>query len=135
MIFVKIKTSLHIFNINLLNNKTHQNTQNFTNVMVSMGIYPLITKPTRITEYSLTLIDNIFINNVKGINKSGIFMSDSSDRLFVFVCSHYELLYKLHYSHVYKRSLNGENIMLFNQSLQTTDSTEVFQCSDVNNNI
>ena len=101
--------------------------------MLSMGIYPLITKPTRITECSATLIDNIFTNNIKGVNKSGIFISDVSDHLPVFVCSQDKLLYKLLHSHVYKRSLNSENIMLFNQSLQTIDWTEVFQCNDVSN--
>ena len=40
--------------------------------MLTMGIYPLITKPTRITKYSATLIDNIFNNNIKVVNKSGM---------------------------------------------------------------
>ena len=75
-----------------------------------MGIYPFITKPTRITEYSARLIDNIFTNNIKGVNKSGIFISDVSDHLPVFVCSQEKLLYKPLHSHVYRRSLNSKKI-------------------------
>ena len=51
-----------------INAVTYQHTQDFLNIMQSMGVHPLITKPTRITEFSATLIDNILTNNINIVN-------------------------------------------------------------------
>ena len=50
------------YNINLLKHDKHIHTQHFTDMLMTFGFYPLINKPTRITEYSANLIDNIFTN-------------------------------------------------------------------------
>ena len=47
------------FNINILNADSHVPTNDFIDLMYSNGFYPLISKPTRITSHSATLIDNI----------------------------------------------------------------------------
>ena len=52
--------------------------------MTSNTLYPLISKPTRITSSSATLIDNIFTNNLEYNMVSGIFYADLSDHLPVF---------------------------------------------------
>jgi len=59
------------FNINLLHHESHVPTSHFLNSMISLGLIPTINKPTRITETSKTLIDNIFTNcNVEeGVNQ------------------------------------------------------------------
>ena len=49
------------FNIDLLNPKNNILIDEFTATMYSMSLYPIITKPTRITTHSATLIDNIYI--------------------------------------------------------------------------
>ncbi len=61
-------------NINLLNSDTHIPTTNFTNNMYASYHIPLINKLTRITEYSATLIDNIYTNNKdnNSVAKQGI---------------------------------------------------------------
>ena len=46
--------------IDLLKNGEHVGTTKFIDAMYSIGLYPLIDKPSRITQYSATLIDNIF---------------------------------------------------------------------------
>ena len=51
------------FNINLLN--MHQATNDFVNLLTSNIFFPLISKPTRITSSTATLIDNIFTNNLE----------------------------------------------------------------------
>ena len=60
------------FYINLLNDDVHGPTGDFVDIFTSYSMYPSITKPTRITSTSATLIDNIFTNNcakqVSGIN-------------------------------------------------------------------
>ena len=51
------------------------------------GLVPTITKPTRITHNSATLIDNIYISiKNKGVIKSAILCADISDHLPVFKC-------------------------------------------------
>lgn len=52
--------------------------------MFSMSLFPLITRPSRITSQSTTLIDNIFSNIVHNNTTSGLLFSDSSDHLPVF---------------------------------------------------
>ena len=53
------------FNVDLLKNNIHTSTNNFLDMMYSLGMYPLISKPTRITSTSATLIDNIFSLRMK----------------------------------------------------------------------
>ena len=48
------------FNINLLNFDKHPLTEDFINTLGSFFLEPHILKPTRITNHSATLIDNIF---------------------------------------------------------------------------
>ncbi len=53
--------------------------------MYSMSPYPIITKPSRVTCHSATLIDNIFTNNMENNIVSELHMNDISDHLPVFV--------------------------------------------------
>ena len=68
------------FNLNFLNISEHIPTSDFVELMFSYSFFPLINKPTRLTEISATLIDNIFC---KSIDKSkcfnGIIYTDVSD--------------------------------------------------------
>ena len=50
------------FNINLLNCVYHPASENFLNMMNSNYLLPYILQPTRVTDRSATLIDNIFAN-------------------------------------------------------------------------
>ena len=74
------------FNIDLLKHETHNNTKHFLDTMYSLGLYPLIDKPTRITDNSTTLIDNIFTNELRFNLTSGIMYNDISDH-FTNVCT------------------------------------------------
>ena len=48
------------FNVNLLNYESHNETNDFINTMVSHYLLPHILHPTRVTDHSATVIDNIF---------------------------------------------------------------------------
>ena len=48
------------------------------------SFYPIITKPTRVTEHTATLIDHIYTNSVDVEISSGILTIDISDHLPVF---------------------------------------------------
>ncbi|XP_035986589.1 uncharacterized protein LOC118560057 [Fundulus heteroclitus] len=71
------------FNINLMNTG-HRKTEQFINTVYSMGLYPTITRPTRLTCHSAKLIDNIFTNYMENSIESGILITDISDHLPIF---------------------------------------------------
>ena len=70
------------FNIDLLN-KDCNNSTLFLNTMYSLSLLQIISKPTRITDNSATLIDNFFINEPCNF-ESGILISDISDHFQIF---------------------------------------------------
>ena len=47
------------FNINILQHEPEDSVRQFLDSMYALGLYPLITKPTRITRTTATIIDNI----------------------------------------------------------------------------
>lgn len=69
------------FNLDLMKSEVHAQTGEFLNNMQSHSFFPTIKNPTRISDQSATLIDNIFINCVKEKFSSGIVYSDISDHL------------------------------------------------------
>ena len=56
-------------NIDLLNHDNHSPTSEFLDIMYSYSMFPLITKPTRVTKDTATLIDHIFTNNFETDSK------------------------------------------------------------------
>ena len=67
------------FNINLLNYNSHNETNDFLNTMLSHYLLPHILHPTRVTDHSATVIDNIFSNNSSYETISGNIMTQISD--------------------------------------------------------
>jgi hypothetical protein len=51
----------------------------FNNLLNSFALHPMITAPTRITDNSSTLLDNIFVSHFDSNNVSGIIYDDFSD--------------------------------------------------------
>ena len=60
----KIGYLLGDFYLDLLKSDKHNPTLDFLNLLFSHSFWPLITRPTRVTSSSATLIDNIFTNNI-----------------------------------------------------------------------
>ena len=77
------------YNINLLNYDTHIHTSDFVDLMCSSAYLPLINRPTRVTENTATLIDNIYTNHIQHNTNScnRILFTDVSDRFPIF-CVH-----------------------------------------------
>ncbi len=70
------------FNINLMNYDNHAQTNDFINLMFSHHLQPSVLHPTRITDTTSTLIDNIFVNTAVDSNiQSGNILSLISDHL------------------------------------------------------
>ena len=47
------------FNIDLIKVDTHNQTKDFVHSLYTNAFYPTSSKPTRVTEHSATLLDNI----------------------------------------------------------------------------
>ena len=60
-------------------------TERFLTCLLGNGFLPTVTIPTRITSATSTLIDNIFINDIQYISKSGAVVDDTSDHLSIFL--------------------------------------------------
>jgi endonuclease/exonuclease/phosphatase family metal-dependent hydrolase len=71
-------------NIDFLRYATHQSTERYLDMLYTNNFIPIITKPTRITDHTKTLIDHIYINKSIYQVKSGIAVFDISDHLPVF---------------------------------------------------
>jgi hypothetical protein len=72
------------FNLNLMDHHCHSLTGEFLDGMYSNMFIPLITRPTRTTSHTATLIDNIFTNQLSHCPRSGLLFTDISDHLPVF---------------------------------------------------
>jgi len=67
------------FNLNMLNVYLHASTTSFYNISIAYCLTPSISKPTRISEFTSTIIDNIFISTVKYKCNSTILCADISN--------------------------------------------------------
>jgi hypothetical protein len=125
---IKTKEILMIvgdFNIDLIKIAQHNNTHNFFNVLLAQNLVPVITKPTRLTEFSSTLIDNIFISNFKNSKfnyKSGIIYNDLSDHFPCFISFNFNCTTNITHANapVYTRQYNNSNYSKFAQLLKST---------------
>ncbi len=69
------------YNLDLLKQDKHAPTAEFFNNFISYSFYPVIRNPTRISDFSSTLIDNIFVNSTLYKISSAIVYSEISDHL------------------------------------------------------
>ena len=87
---VKLKNLKHSaylcgdYNIDLLKVKINKHYCNYFDDVVSNGLFPKITLPTRLSDHSSTLIDNIFTNNMDETGTSGILLNNISDHQMIF---------------------------------------------------
>ena len=72
------------FNIDLLKTDTHVDTSKYFDTLLENNLLPVISKPTRITHSSATLIDHIFVQNLSDNSKSGILLESLSDHCPVY---------------------------------------------------
>ena len=69
------------FNLDLLKFEHHPATDHFINTLGTSFFHPHILQPTRITDHSATLIDNIFFNSLEHFTISGNIIYDLTDHL------------------------------------------------------
>ncbi len=74
-------------NINLLNFETHAKTNDYLDGIFSHGFLPVISRPTRISASSATLLDHMYTNDIISSYQSGIIITDVADHFATFVYS------------------------------------------------
>ena len=108
------------FNLNLFNYENHLFTNEFLDIMYFCMFVPLISRPTKITSNTATLIDNIFSNNLDHENHafSGLFFTDISDHLPVFTVTLEEVECVNTSSYYFVRDKNNSNFDQFHECLR-----------------
>ena len=93
------------FNMDLFSLFNENRCQEFFNTMLSFGYLPTISKTTRASDNRLSLLDNIFCNNIDFVSNSGIIYDDSSDHFPIFVsCSTHLSPHKPEWNTVFDKS-------------------------------
>ena len=96
-----------------------------------MGLFPLFTKPSRITNHSATLID-MFTNQTQYKNISGLIINDITDHLPIFTLYEQKIKRNENSQIVYRRNIDEKSIQLLNKTLSEHSWQEVFLENDVN---
>ena len=117
------------FNIDLLQFQHHEQTNDFLELSLSFGLLPVITKPTRITPNTSTLIDHIWVKDKSELHTSGVILSHISD--------HYPTFY-VHNDHKVKqkaqpfktRQMTKDAQLSFKKLLETADFSNVLSEND-----
>ena len=122
MIHSEKKTCILLGDININLLKPIPDTQDLTSLLYSKFYFNAITKPTRVTHKTATLIDHIWTNDLKNLNMSGIIYMSLSDHFPVFskfnlpTATKTDKVKTVHY-----RDFNDNNIMNFKDHLENID--------------
>ena len=133
--FSCIKGSIYIcgdFNNDLLNYNVNNNKKIFVDQMFSMSLFPLINKPTRITNQCHSIIDNIYTNSINEDIISGVIIADISDLFPIFSILQKDIHKKETEQFFILRANSEENICKLNCLLALESWHLVFGANDVN---
>ena len=118
------------FNIDLIRNDDITS-QEFLEMFLSASFLPLISKPTRVTNHSATLLDNIFSNSVQILN-SAIILSDITDHFPIITCFDLKHLVNKFQFSSFRRRASPENLASLGACLDRADWSSVYDNDDVN---
>lgn len=100
----------------------------FCNLLYSFSLFPMTTKPTRITDTTMSLIDQIWTTQVENNVGNYIVLTDISDHYPIF--SHFKYNEIIHLpTFITKRFINDDALLNFNHNLQQLSWSNVFECS------
>ena len=107
-------------NLDLKHHTRHLPTKDFIDINLDNNLIPTITKPTRITTTSATLIDNIIVGRQFHNYEANIGISDISDHLPLILKSYQPTLYKKPLT-ITTRAINEEKCVAINNRLHNID--------------
>ena len=116
------------WNLDLMKHHCHDLTGQFLDTMFSRSFVPLITRPTRITSNTATLIDNIFTNDIDNCAVSGLFVTDISDHLPIFCLSSKSQSSQTMNKYITFRDKSAKHMQDFKSALENTN----WGLSDIN---
>jgi endonuclease/exonuclease/phosphatase family metal-dependent hydrolase len=118
------------FNVDVLKYKNCNFASSLIDLFFSLGHIQVVSKPTRCTDYSATLIDHIYTNNVH-LNEisSFIIISHLSDH-FPVITKLNEQCKPSHPKFIERRVFSQNNVINFSNSLLEQDWTHVIDCND-----
>ena len=120
-------------NIDFLKSDVHKSTNSLIDVLYSYNVFPVITKPSRVTETSATLIDHILTNNfdINASHIQGILCSSISDHYAIFhVAGNVIADDNLTENPIIRRDMSHKNIMKFINEMKEIDLQCVFVEND-----
>jgi len=106
--------------MNILRFESHTETNDFLEGFVSHGFIYVISKPTRITTSSATLIDHMDSNHIISSYHSSIIINDVADHLGILCIYEGKSKHSSQTSSKH-RSFNAENMINFRDMLKETD--------------
>ena len=121
------------FNIDVLKSDTHNGTANFMDIIYRNSFLPSINRPTRITETTATIIDNIFTNvlNPSIAAKNGILYTDLSDHLPIFHISQNKICSKVIIP-TSQQVITSKTLSELKLRIDSCDWTDIVQYQDTN---
>ena len=99
-------------------------------MMLEGHYFPVINKPTRITDSSATVLDHIWTNLHQHQIKSGVILNPLSDLLQVYM--YFNLNKQNSYRSQQKRSFTPQNITKFNEMLENIDIITILNETNTN---
>ena len=119
-------------NLDLIKHDKHRRTNEFIEINLDNQLLPTITKPTRITRTTATLIDNIIIGrNFQSDFEACILISDISDHLPCLLTVKKLSLFEKSPTKITTRGLNEHKINTLNDKLSEVNWKEQFHSKDV----
>ena len=118
-------------NINLLKCSEHSATADYLDMLLTQGLIPKITVPTRVTHSSATLIDHIFFN--EGFNNNstlaGTLQTHMSDHYMNFLFVNNKVTSETPKTVTY-RPLTKKNMTLLGNALSEQNFEDLYLCND-----
>ena len=122
-------------NLDLLKCNSHAPTQKFLDILLVNELLPTITRPTRITQQSATVIDNIFTSKILQRNfDSALIINDMLDHLPIVTLFKQTKITDKSPIEFESRRVNEDKINQINQKLHDVDWNENLNSNDCNTN-
>ena len=121
-------------NINLLKTSQHAPSAKYFDMLLSHGMIPKVTVPTRVTHSSATLIDHVFVNEGPNVNCSlvGTLQSCMSDHYMNFIFLKNEGN-PIHPKSITYRPYTENNVLKLKNALSNHNFNEIYSTTDPNN--
>ena len=117
------------YSINLLNCYMHQYSGNFLEIMFYHSLTNFINRPTRVTANSATINDNIYSNEMRNDQLTGILYTDMSDHFPIFIIDYSCTTYDQP-QYIVKRHNTCDNISKCENTLKEIDFSSILDSND-----